>query len=149
MNYNNITQLLKDGFPKSEKDARDFLNAGITPSNGNEELLTAYCNDVLGNEKTAQGHYESAFKLSFDESQLETWYVSYGSTLRWNKEYDNSLIILNKGKSFYKENKDLDIMIGMTRYDMKEISQEEMLKIVNDSNPKRLDWVIKSLDISV
>ena len=147
MTNKDILNKLKDKFPSSLDEAKSFLTESINTNDGNAQLLTAYCNDVLGNELVAQGHYEKAMELGFIESELETWYVSYGSTLRWNKKLDKSLEILEEGLSKFKDSKDMPVMIAMTLFDQKKINKETLLEEVNKNNPKRVDWVIESLNL--
>ena len=147
MNKLDAINKLNNKFPSSIDEAKSFLAQSISLDHGNAELLTAYCNDVLGNELVAQGHYEKAMELGFEESELETWYVSYGSTLRWNKKLDKSLEILKEGLSKFKDSKDMPVMIAMTLFDQKKINKETLLEEVNKNNPKRVDWVIESLNL--
>ena len=125
----------------------DFLRHKYQQNIGNIELLIAYCHDTLGNESEAQPHYEKAMHLGFEDSELETWYVSYGSTLRWNGKLQLSLKILNKGLSLFPKSTDLPVMQAMTKYNLKLISATEVIDTVKKHNIKRLAWAKDSLNI--
>ena len=103
---------------------------------GDVLLLLAYSHDTLGFEAKAEKYYKDADKLGFRETERRNWYLFLGSTLRWNKKYEESLAILNEGYKRYNEAA-FKSFIAMTEFKMGIRTKESMMSIVE----KTPQWI--------
>jgi tetratricopeptide (TPR) repeat protein len=65
------------------------------------EVAGAY--DTAGQEATAREYYERALRLGLSGDPLRMCLCQYGSTLRWLREFDESLAVLDRARREFPE----------------------------------------------
>ena len=126
-NYDELFEKFKKTLTPEEADEiSDRMEREKT--NGEYYLIKAYTHDINGREKIAEICYVKADKLGFRESEKLHWYISYGSTLRWNKKLKESNEILTKGLELFKDNNIFKAYLLINKYKEKLITKEETKK---------------------
>ncbi|MFN8369565.1 MAG: tetratricopeptide repeat protein [Bacteriovoracaceae bacterium] len=82
----------------------------------------AGCHDFIGEEKTAELCYQKCYELGWIQlSTLEqkSFFVGYGSTLRNNSKYDESIRILDEGIKNFPDYPALQVFLSLAYYSKK------------------------------
>lgn len=103
-------------------------------------LLCAYSCDILGKEKEAEEYYRKAKEVHFRKKELKNWHMFFGSTLRWNGKYEESIEILEEGYKLFND-KYFKGYILMTQYKMDYFTFEELTKQIEAKYPKLLKQI--------
>ena len=133
MNINNLFKEYKGNV--SNERAAEILEQFKWHEAGDTLLLCAYSCDVLGKEIEAEEYYRKAKESGIRKTELKNWHMFFGSTLRWNKKYKESLEILNEGFELFND-KDFKAYILMTEYKMDYYKFDELQKLIEKSFPK-------------
>jgi tetratricopeptide (TPR) repeat protein len=96
------------------------------------EVAGAY--DTAGQETEARIRYEEALRLGLSGENLRRCLCQYGSTLRWLREYDASLAVLERGLREFPESDSVRVFHALTLHEAGRHDEAlaEMLTIVTD-----------------
>ena len=136
------TILRKNIFNK--RNAKIYVRELADDNSAEYQLIQAYSNDVLGNERIAQKHYESAFNIGLPLEEELNWFRYYGSTLRWNKEYEKSIEVLTNGLKKYDDNVSRGFK-AMSEYSLNLITLEELKAIIKMEIPEKEQWALEAV----
>lgn len=82
----------------------------------------AGCHDFIGEEKEAESCYQKCFELGWQKlphSEQKSFFVGYGSTLRNNLKYDESVQVLEEGIKNFPQTPVLHVFLAFTFFSKK------------------------------
>ncbi len=98
----------------------EYLSANPTDAEGWYDK--ACCHDFIGEEKEAEPCYRKCYELGWQKllpSEQKSFFVGYGSTLRNNFKYDESVQILEEGIKNFPEAPALQVFLAFTFFSKK------------------------------
>ena len=140
--YDNQNQQIKE-----QEDYINFINNQNQLSPNDIVLLTAFYNDILGNEDIALKYYKDVNpKLILDEEILFDFYLCFGSTYNWNFKFNDAIKQLQRAKEIDNENKRVDLFILISKYGLKQVSEQEVLDISKQINARSVEFAKEIID---
>lgn len=98
----------------------EYLLANPTDAEGWYDK--AGCHDFIGEEMEAEPCYQKCFELGWQKlpsSEQKSFFVGYGSTLRNNFKYDESVKVLEEGIKNFPETPALQVFLAFTFFSKK------------------------------
>ena len=113
---------------KIEADRRhciSLLEAHLAKNSNDVEAWynKACCHDFLGEEKEAEPCYRKCFELGWQglpPEEHKSFFVGYGSTLRNNLKYDESVQVLEEGIRHFPNFPALKVFLAFTFYSQRQ-----------------------------
>lgn len=131
--------MLEENYINSN-NAKNFLETAKSDDSVEFYLLSAYANDTIGNEIIAEEFYRLAGRKGIPDKHVIDWHRYFGSTLRWNSKFKESIFILKKGLEINPHDLVLKGFLSMSLFCNGDIGEEQVLNEIKATIPNMFEW---------